>query len=136
MQLVGQYGQKLVQLVPEQLRTDLIAIIPDELEQELEHPLNAHIQMYTQIAEWCKSRTTKSRQKALAAQRLKQVGVATGRMAPLTTEAQGDLVPNEETPTWAAPLIAALKQGGPPRGRSPGGRDRKPGSRSPYPSAR
>ena len=34
MQLVGQDGQKLVQFVPEQLRTDLIAIIPDELEQE------------------------------------------------------------------------------------------------------
>ena len=61
MQLVGQYGQKLVQLVPEQLRTDLIAIIPDELENKLEHPLNAHIQTYTQIIEWCKFRTTKSR---------------------------------------------------------------------------
>ena len=60
MQLVGQYGQKLVHFVPEQLRTDLIAIIPDELEQELEHPLNAHIKTYTEIIEWCKFRTTKS----------------------------------------------------------------------------
>ena len=32
-------------------------------------------------------------------------------MAPLTTEVQGDVVPIEEPPTWAAPLIAALKQG-------------------------
>jgi hypothetical protein len=111
MQLVGQYGQKLVQFVPEQLRTDFIAIIPDELEKELEDPLNAHIQTYTQIVEWCKSRTTKSRQKVLAARRLKQVGVATGRMAPLTTETQGDVMQVEEPPTWAAPLIAALKQG-------------------------
>ena len=93
MQLVGQYGQKLMQYVPEQLRTDLIAIIPDELEQELEHPLNAHIQTYTQIIEWCKFRSTKRRQKVLAAQRLKQVGDATGRMAPLMNEAQGDIVP-------------------------------------------
>ena len=125
-----------MQFVPEQLRTDLIAIIPDGLENELEHPLNAHIKTYTHIIGWCKFRTTKYRQKVLAAQRLKQVGVATGRMAPLTNEAQGDLVPIEEPPTWAAPLIAALKQVGPPRGRSPGGRDRMPGSRSPSPSAR
>ena len=54
MQLVGQYGQKLVQFVPDQLRTDLIAILPDELENKLEHPLNAHIQTYPQIIEWCK----------------------------------------------------------------------------------
>ena len=136
MQLVGQYGHKLVQLVPEQLRTDLMAIIPDELENELEHRLNAHIKTYTQIVEWCKFRTTISRQKVLAAQRLKQVGAATGRMASLTTAVQGDVVPIEEQPSWAAPLVTAVKQGGPPRGRSLSGRDRKPGPRSPAPSAR
>ena len=42
-QLVGQYGQKLVQLVPEQLRNDLLAIIPNELENTLDHPLDAHV---------------------------------------------------------------------------------------------
>ena len=67
MQPVGQYGQTLVQFVPVQLLTDLIAIIPDGQENELEHPLNAHIQTYTQIIEWCKLRTTKSRLKVLAA---------------------------------------------------------------------
>ena len=37
-QLVGRYGQTLVQLVPEQHRTDLLAIIPDELENERARP--------------------------------------------------------------------------------------------------
>ena len=63
----SEYGQKLVQLVPEQLGTDLLAFIPDELETELEHPLNAHAKTYEQIIEWCKSRRTKSRQTVLAA---------------------------------------------------------------------
>ena len=76
--------------------------------------MNAQFNAYTQIIERCKFRTSKYREKVLAAQRLKQVGAATGRMAPLTNEAQGDLVPVEEPRTWAAPLIAALKQGGPP----------------------
>ena len=80
----------------------MLAIIPDDLENELDHPLNAHVKTYEQIIEWCKSRTTKSRQKVLAAQRLKQVVAATGRMAPLTNEAQGDIVPIEKPPTWAA----------------------------------
>ena len=57
-------------------------------------------------------------------------------MAPLTNGAPGDIVPVEEPPTWAAPLIAAIKLGGPPRGQSPGGSDRKPGSRSPSPRTR
>ena len=121
-QLVGQYGQSLIQLMPEQLRTDLLAIIPDELENELDHPLNAHATTYEQIMEWCKSRKTKSRKQVIAAQQLKQVGAATSRMAPLTSEARGDIVPVEEPPTWAAPVIATLKPGGLPRGRSPGGR--------------
>ena len=101
--MFGQYGQKLVQHVPEQFCTDLLAMIPDELENELDRPLNAHVKTYEQIVEWCKSRTTKSRQKVLAAQRLIQVGAATGRMARLTNEAQGDIVQVEEPPQWAAP---------------------------------
>ena len=125
-----------MQLVPEPLRTGLLAMIHDGFENELDHPLNAHVKTYEQIIEWCKSRTTKYRQKFLAAQRLEQVGAATGRMAPLTNEGQGDIAPVKEPTTWAAPLIAALKQGGPPRGRSPGGRDRTPSSRSPSPSSR
>ena len=80
--------------------------------------------------------TTKTRQKVLAAQRLKQVGAATGRMALLTNYAHADIVPVEKPPNWAAPLLAALKQGGPPRGRLPSGRDRKSGSRLPIPSTR
>ena len=79
--MVGQYGQQLVHLVPEQLRTDLLAMIREELKNELDHPLNAHVKTYEQIIEMCKSRTSRSRQKVLAAQRLKQVGAATGRMA-------------------------------------------------------
>ena len=51
-QLVGQNGQKLVQLVPEQLRTNLLAIIPDELENEMDQPLNAHVKTYKQTIEW------------------------------------------------------------------------------------
>ena len=47
-------------------------------------------------------------------------------------------MPVQEPPTWASPLIVALKQGGPPRGRSPGGRqaDLRLGFRSPSPSSR
>ena len=125
-------------LCPSNFAQIYLLFIPDKLENELDHPLNAHVKTYEQIIEWCKSRTTTSRQKVLAAQRLKQVGAATGRMAPLTNEAQEDIVPVERPPTRAAPLIAALKQGGYPRERPPGGRQakRKPGSRSPSPSSR
>ena len=49
--LVGRYGQKLAQLVPKQLRTMLLAMIPDDLEAELKHPLNAHIRTVEQIVE-------------------------------------------------------------------------------------
>ena len=72
-QPVGQYGQKLVQPVPEQIRPDLLAIIPNELENELDQPSTAHVKTYTWIIDWCKSGNTKSRQKVLAAQQLKQV---------------------------------------------------------------
>ena len=48
-QLLGRYGQKPVQVVPEQLRTNLLAMIPDDLENELDHPLNAHVKTYEQI---------------------------------------------------------------------------------------
>ena len=45
-------------------------------------------------------------------------------------------MPVEKPPAWAAALVAMLKQGGPPRGRSPGERDRQAGLRSPSPSSR
>ena len=69
--------ENLIQLVPEHLRTDLLAIIPDESGNELDHPLNAHVKDYEQIVEWCKPRTNTNRQKVL------QLGVSNKSEQPL-----------------------------------------------------
>ena len=107
--MVDDYGFELGQLVPEQLRTMVFAVIPEETEVELEHPMNAHIQTPEQIVEFCKAKTVKSRQKLLAAQKLKILSspTASGRMSPLTEPPAAD--PSEPIPSWAEPLIAAIK---------------------------
>ena len=64
-QILDEYGSKLVAHVPEQVKTKLINILPDGLEDELGHPLNAHFHTYEQMIEWYKKRTIKSRQKVL-----------------------------------------------------------------------
>ena len=66
-QLVEYYGSMIAIHVPEQLKTILSAVISEESETELEHPLNAHIRTPDQIIEYCKAKTVKSRQKLLAA---------------------------------------------------------------------
>ena len=40
-QLIEEYGQKLVTYCPEQVRTMLIEMLPDGLEDELGHPLRS-----------------------------------------------------------------------------------------------
>ena len=81
----------------------LIEILPDGLEDELENPLNAHVRTHHQIIEWCKARTIKSRQKALAAQKLKQA--VPGRMLPLIAHETSNDGSSEVPPAWARPLI-------------------------------
>ena len=137
-QLIDEYGQKLVMHCPEQVRTMLLEILPDGLEDELDHPLNAHIKTHEQIIEWCKARTTKSRQKALAAQRLRQA--IPGRMQPLVapdapmSKSSGADV--DAPPAWFKPfinMVGAFEQGN--RGR-PSARADSPRRSSPSPSQR
>ena len=79
------YGSMIAIHVPDQLKTMLFAVIPEEIEAELEHPLNAHIKSPDQIIAYCKAKTVKSRQKLLAAQKLKALASTSsgGRMTPL-----------------------------------------------------
>ena len=58
---VTEYGQNLASHCPETLRTMLLVIIPTKREDELDHPMNHHVKTVEQIIEWCKKRTTKSR---------------------------------------------------------------------------
>ena len=132
-QLVDDYGSMIAVHVPDQLKTMLFAVIPEEIEAELDHPMNAHITTCEQVIGYCKAKTVKSRQKLLAAQKLRALAVtSTGRLSPLV-----EPLPVEETiPNWAQPLIAALNQSGGARGRDAKGRGRGDRSRSPSPSAR
>lgn len=136
-QLVDDYGSMIALHVPDQLKTMLFAVIPEEIEAELDHPMNAHIKTCEQIIGYCKAKTVKSRQKVLAAQKLKALAAtSSGRMSPLVEPLPTD----EPIPTWAQPLIAALNQSGGARGRDTKGKVRgglgSSGSRSPSPSAR
>ena len=115
LELVEDYGRTLVAYCPEQLRTMLIEILPDGLEDELDHPMNAHIVTHMQIVEWCKARTTKSRNKALAAQKLKQV--VPGKLNPLVTPSGSTEPVPEQPPAWAKPIINMVQQYD--RGRKP-----------------
>ena len=128
-QLIDEYGQKSVMHCPEQVRAMLLEILPDGLEDELDHPLNTHIKTHEQIIEWCEARTTKSRQKALAAQRLRQA--VPGRMQPLVAPDVPKSKPSDADvdapPAWFEPfinMVSAFEQGN--RGR-PSARADSPG---------
>ena len=108
LELVEDYGRTLVAYCPDQTRTMLIEILPDGLEDELDHPMNAHILTHVQIIEWCKARTTKSRNKALAAQKLKQV--VPGKLNPLVTPSGSTEPVPEQPPAWAKPIINMVQQ--------------------------
>ena len=95
--LVTDYGQEIAMHASKQLRVMLMEILPTGLEEELEHPLSTHIKTCEQIVEWCKANTLKSRQKLLASQKLKNLNLPGGRMAPLTS---GD--------SWGQPPNSAL----------------------------
>ena len=135
---VGDNGRDIATYAPKQLRVRLIEILPAGLEDEMEHPLKSRIVTVDHVVEWCRARTTKSRQKLLAAPKLKHFSSATtgGRMSPLVQEPQTDHA-SESIPQWAEPLTAALKKGN-DRCRD----TRKPGdrrllrSRTPSPSTR
>ena len=100
-QLVDDYGSMIALHVPEQLKTMLFAVIPEEIETEVEHPLNAHIKTPEQIIEYCKAKTVKSRQKLLAAQKLRALAATTssGCMSPLVEPPTADV--SEPIPSWA-----------------------------------
>ena len=84
-ELVEEYAQPLILHCPEQLVVMLKSILPKDLEEELEHPLNAHVKTKEKIIEWCKARASKSKHKILAAHRMKAVGgQASGFVTPLT----------------------------------------------------
>ena len=135
--LVADYGQEIAMHAPKQLRVMLMEILPAGLEEELEHPLNTHIKTCEQIVEWCKAKTLKSRQKLLASQKLKNLNLPGGRMAPLTPGDSWGQTSNsaldEAPPSWAAPLIAALAkhaERGRPKGPRGNSRDRRGSSPS------
>ena len=111
-QLVEDCGSMIVLHVPEQLKTMFFAVIPEEIETELAHPLNAHIGTPDQIIEYCKAKTVKSRQKLLAAQKLRALAATTsgGRMSPLVDAPTADV--SEPIPSWAQALIGALDKPG------------------------
>ena len=48
--LLETVGSMIANHVPEQLQTMLFAVIPEEIEAELKHPLNAHIKSPYQIS--------------------------------------------------------------------------------------
>ena len=134
-QLVEDYGSMIALHVPEQSKTMLFAVIPEEIETELEHPLKAHIKTPDQITEYCKAKTVKSRRKLLAARKLKAISATTsgGRMSPLVEPPTADM--SEPIPSWAQPIVAALSKPGGDRGR--GGKGQAPSrSRTPSPSTR
>ena len=123
------YGSMIATHVPDQLKTMVFAVIPEEIEAELEHPLNAHIKSPDEIIAYCKAKTVKSRQKLLAAQKLKALAATSsvGRVSPLVEPPTSDA--SEKIPSWAQPLIAALNKPSGDRGRVANGQG-KGGDRS------
>ena len=91
--------------------------------------MNAHIKSPDQIDADCKAKTVKSRQKLLAAQKLKALASTSsgGRMTPLVETPTSDA--SENVPSWAQPIIAALNKPSGARGRGDKGKG-KGGDRS------